>query len=184
MNERSIEGLPVSVVGVHLHALAACCVALLVACASSAHGQEARTREQVRDELAEALRVGDVIPAGEGSLTLRQRHPTQYPLASAQAGMTRKQVKAQVTAAIRDGELIEAGEGGQTLRELHPGHYAMPPAVAGKTRTQVQQALAEAIRTGDILAAGESGQTWRDRYPGRYGHSAPPHEEAAASSGP
>jgi hypothetical protein len=177
MNERSIEGLPVSVV----HAFAACGVALLVAYGSSAHGQEARTREQVRGELAEALRIGDVIPAGEGSLTLRQRHPMQYPLPSTQAGMTRTQVKAQVVAAIRDGELIEAGEGGQSLRELYPGHYAMPPAVAGKTRTQVQQALAEAIRTGDILAAGESGQTWRDRYPARYGHSARPHEEAAGS---
>jgi hypothetical protein len=161
-----------------------CVIALGVALGSNAYGQAGKTREQVKSELAEAERVGDVLPAGEGSLTLRQRYPQRYPAMAMPAGMSREQVRAQVADAIRSGDLIEAGESGQTLRQLSPGRYPPPPAVAGKTRREVQQELADAIRTGDIVPAGESNRTLRDRYPLHYGSTGSTHAGAAASESP
>lgn len=159
-------------------------VALGVALGSNAYGQSAKTREQVKSELAEAVRVGDVLPAGEGSLTLRQRYPQRYPAMAMPAGMSREQVRVQLADAIRSGDLIEAGESGQTLRQLSPGRYPTSPAVAGKTRQQVRQELADAIRTGDIVPAGEGNRTLRDRYPLHYGANGPTHAGAAATEAP
>lgn len=146
-----------------------CCIALLLAFGSQADGQVAKTRKEVRSELAEAQRAGDVIPAGESGLTLRQRHPLAYPAPTPAEGMTREQVQTQLGEAIRTGDLIEAGDAGQRLRDLYPGRYPASVAAAGKTRMEVRREVAEAIRTGDTLPAGEGSLTLRERDPQRYG---------------
>jgi hypothetical protein len=169
MEAQSNRSLEIARVGKRPRVRIVCLTTLLVALGANVAAQDgAKTREQVRRELAEAQALGDVIPAGEASLTLRQQHPERYPAVAAPAGMTRLQVKANLADAIRDGDLIAAGESGQSLRELSPGRYPAPSMVAGRTRQQVRQELAEAIRTGDIISAGESGQTLREQYPQRY----------------
>lgn len=59
--------------------------ALALLCAAGAQAStEPKTREQVRQELADAIRNGDLV-TGEGNLTLRERFPNRYPVARAQA---------------------------------------------------------------------------------------------------
>jgi hypothetical protein len=39
----------------------------------------AKTRAQVEAETLEAIRTGDMLPAGDGGLTLKERFPGKYP---------------------------------------------------------------------------------------------------------
>jgi hypothetical protein len=43
-----------------------------------------RTRQQVRQELAEAIRTGDIISAGESGQTLREQYPQRYRAAGSE----------------------------------------------------------------------------------------------------
>ena len=38
------------------------------------------TRKQVKAELAEAIRTGDIMAGGESSLKLNELHPNRYPI--------------------------------------------------------------------------------------------------------
>jgi hypothetical protein len=147
-------------------------VALAIAAAltATAHADTGKTREQVRAELAEAVRNGDVMAAGESGLTLRQMFPQRYPQAAvAGSGVTRAQVLGEVEEARRNGTLIAAGEAGQPV--TNPQTY--PTQFAGKTRAQVEAETREAIRTGNILAGGESSLLLKDAYPERYANIRP-----------
>lgn len=139
--------------------LAPCMTMLLMAAASAgALAQTAmpKTREQVRQELIEAVRSG-TIPRGElGS---------PMPIASSRV---RADVRAEFDAARQSGDLLADGESSQKLNELHPSWYAQRTIVAGKTRAQVLAELAEAQRTGDIIAAGETGLKLNEIHPGQY----------------
>src|SRR6266850_2258362 len=97
---------------------------LLLATLGSAHAQTAKTREQVRNELIEATRNGDVIAGGESGLTLRELNPQRYPRPTTIAGKTREQVKAELEDAIRTGDIIASGESGLKMNEVHPQWYA------------------------------------------------------------
>src|SRR3954468_19280820 len=132
-------------------------LALLVSvlCAA-AHAQAAKTREQVRNELAQAIRNGDMI-SGESGLTLRQQFPARYPQAAPTPGLSREQVEQELADALRGGDLMVGGELADRRSDGVPGAFPRELMVGMKTREQVRSELAEAIRTGDVLAGGEMG---------------------------
>jgi predicted RNase H-like HicB family nuclease len=140
--------------------------------ATTAHAQSALTRDQVRAELAEAVRTGNILVNGESGLTLRELYPQRYPAAPT-AGATRAQVIAELKEAQRTGDIIAPGDSGLRLNQLHPEAYPAQVVAAGKTRAEVQAELREALRTGNVLAGGDSDQLLKDLYPQRYANVAP-----------
>jgi len=142
--------------------LAPCMTMLLMAAASAgalAQTTMPKTREQVRQELIDAVRNG-TIARGE------QNAPANaMPVAPSRA---RAEVRAEFEAARQSGELLADGESSLKLNELHPSSYPQRTAASAKTRAQVLAELAEAQRTGDIVAAGESGLKLNEIPPGLY----------------
>jgi predicted RNase H-like HicB family nuclease len=137
----------------------------------------AKTREQVRAELVEAQRTGNLIADSETGLRFNQLYPSLYPQATVAAvGKTRDEVKAELAEAQRNGDLIADSETGQRLNQLYPEQYAasrtsVPAAVVvaqGKTRAEVKAELAEAQRNGDLIADSETGLRFNQLYPNRY----------------
>ena len=102
-------------------------IALAVAALSAgqALAQDAtpKTREQVRAELLEAQRSGDIIVNSETGQTAREMFPGLYAERAVAAGKTRAEVKAELAEAIRKGDLMADGETGRKLNELFPGRY-------------------------------------------------------------
>ena len=138
-----------------------------------------KTREQVRAELAQAMRSGDMLASGESGLTLKQINPGAYPVdASAQVTKTREQVRTELEQAIRTGDILAGGESSAKLNELTPGRYPAVATAPSKTRGQVKSELARAIREGEIVA-GEDGRKLNEIYPDRY-HAA--HHAAVAGN--
>lgn len=135
----------------------------------------AKTREQVRAELAQAVRSGDLIADGETGARFNQVSPHLYaqPVAVAKS---RAEVQAELRDAQARGELIADGETGARFNEVAPAQYAAvrtpAPAVAtaavGKTREQVKAELAEAQANGELIADGETGTKFNQLYPNRY----------------
>lgn len=58
------------------------------------------TREQVKAELAEAVRTGDIMAGGELSGKLNELYPNQYPAKQAKTSLTRAQVKTELAEAL------------------------------------------------------------------------------------
>ena len=133
--------------------------------ASQAPAQGALSVAQVRAELAEARRTGELLGAGELGLPLNQLHPHSYPSVPQAAGKSRDQVKAELAEALRTGDIV-AGESSYRLNEIHPNLY--PPVVMaqGKTREEAKQELADALASGDIIAGGELGLKRNELFPG------------------
>ena len=52
-----------------------------------------RTRAEVKAELAEAIRNGDMVADSETGATFRQLYPSRYPATTVAAGKTRAEVK-------------------------------------------------------------------------------------------
>jgi Domain of unknown function (DUF4148) len=134
----------------------------------------AKTREQVRAELVEAQRNGDLIADGETGLRFNQVSPHLYSQATVVA-KTRADVKAELAQAQANGDLIADGETGARFNEVFPAQYAAArtaPVVEvvaqGKTRAEVKAELAEAIRNGDLIADGQTGARFKDLNPSRY----------------
>jgi hypothetical protein len=113
-----------------------------------------RSRDQVRAELAEAQRNGELLTAGELALSTRDRQPASG------SGLSRAEVRAEVLRAQRSGTLVAAGESLDPYLTHTP--QASPTQLAGKTRAQVKAEFAEAQRSGDLLVAGESALTQRE----------------------
>jgi len=141
---------------------------LLLAGAVTAHAQSPLTREQVRAELREAIRSGDMLAPGDSGARLNQLHPQLDPATSRVAGKTRSEVQAELADALRSGDIVAAGESGLTMRERFPQLYPAAPVVAGRTRAEVRAETLQAIRDGDIVA-GESGLRLNEEFPQRYG---------------
>jgi predicted RNase H-like HicB family nuclease len=156
----------------HHKSLGSLAFALAGLVGAAAHAQPALTRDQVKAELAEAVRTGNILANGESGLTLRELYPQRYP-AVPTAGATRAQVIAELKDAQRTGDIIAPGESGLRLNQLHPEAYPPQAVAAGKTRAEVQAELREALRTGNILAGGDSGQLVKDLYPQRYANVPP-----------
>ena len=52
---------------------------LLAALGAAAHADGGMTRAQAKAELAEAMRTGNMLAAGESGMTLRDLNPQRYP---------------------------------------------------------------------------------------------------------
>jgi lambda repressor-like predicted transcriptional regulator len=134
----------------------------------AANAQTTMTREQVRAELAEAIRTGNIPANGDSGLMLNELFPQRYPRPEVQAGRSREQVKAELAEAVRTGNVLAIGELGMKANEAFPNRYPHVAGEAGKSREQIKAETAEAIRTGDIIAGGELGLKLNELYPQRY----------------
>ncbi len=123
--------------------------ALAAGNAMAADASAPKTREQVKAELAEAIRTGDIVVNGETQQKANEVNPGLYPAKPVLQGKTREEVKAELAEAIRTGDIV-VGEGGEKTNELYPSRYPAKPVMQGKTREQVKTELAEAIRTGHM----------------------------------
>jgi hypothetical protein len=92
-------------------ARAALSILLLGAVAVTASAQ-GLTREQVRAELMEAIRTGDMPAGGESSLKRNELYPQAYPRA-ARAGQPAAATRAEA-AAVRPANVTANGELGQS----------------------------------------------------------------------
>ena len=81
------------------------------------------TREQVKAELAAAVRSGDIMADGETGLKLNELYPDRYPAKPVLAGLTREQVKAELATALRTGDYEVNGEIGGKCNEYHPNMH-------------------------------------------------------------
>lgn len=86
--------------------------------------QASMTREQVKAELAEAIRTGDIVANGERGLKLNELSPSRYPARAVQASLTREQVKAELAVALRTGDFFLNGENDSKCNEVHPSMHA------------------------------------------------------------
>ncbi|MGB4059546.1 MAG: DUF4148 domain-containing protein [Burkholderiaceae bacterium] len=138
-----------------------------------------KTREQVKAELAEAIRTGDIVGNDESGRKLNELFPQNYTAratagttrvqaGAAPVGKTREQVKAELADAIRTGNIQANDESGRKLNEVFPSRYEVQQATGTKTREQVKAELAEALRTGEILASGDSGKKLNELFPSSY----------------
>jgi hypothetical protein len=141
---------------------------LLAALGTAAQAQSEVTREQVKAELADAIRTGDILAPGDSGMKLNELYPQRYPRPAAGPTVTRAQVKAELAEAMRTGDMLADGDSGLKLNEEFPQRYPAVVAAPRKTRAEVRAELAEAIRTGDMLAAGDSGIKLNEEFPQRY----------------
>lgn len=142
-------------------------VLALAATGANAQANGPRTRDEVRRELADAIRLG-TLSFGETGATMRELFPGRYAALPPLPGKTRDQVLAEYEQARRDGDLPADGESGQTMRERYPDRYPQRATAFAKSREQVKAELADAQRNGDVYAGGEAGLTLRQLYPNRY----------------
>jgi predicted RNase H-like HicB family nuclease len=161
----TLATLGVAVAGALLSTLAYAVEATQPAPVSTSVG---KTRAEVKAELADAIRTGD-IASGISGLKLNEVYPGSYPRKPSVATKTREEVNAELAEAVRTGDIV-TGQTGSKAYEQFPGRYPPRPAVAGKTREEVKAELAEAIRNGDIVA-GEGGLRLRDQSPGNHARS-------------
>ena len=116
-----------------------------------------KTREQVRQELMEAVRTGNIPCNDESGKLMREVYPSRYPQPPAAESKTREQVKQELEEAIRTGNIQCNNESGNfTAREMNPSRYPAAPVTPGKTREAVKEELREAIRTGTIPKTSEA----------------------------
>ncbi len=122
---------------------------ILAATAGTTMAQNAPlTRAEVKAQLVEAVRTGDLIADTERGLRLNEIYPSNYPAQPSQVGKTREQVKAELAEAIRTGDLVADIETGLKLNQINPSNYPAQPTQMGKTRAQVMAEAAEARRLG------------------------------------
>jgi hypothetical protein len=129
--------------------------------------QTGLTRDEVRAELRDAQRRGDVPAPGDFDRRPREITPDRYPAPPAGQALTRAQVVAELQQARRDGE-VEVGETGRTAFEIAPRNFPERAVAQGKSREEVRHELAEATRTGDVVARGEIGGKLNELYPNQY----------------
>jgi len=141
----------------YLSAITVAVAALVAGHAMAADASAPKTREQVKAELAEAIRTGDFIVNGETNQKANELSPSLYPAKPVVQGKSREQVKAELAEAIRTGDFVVNGETNQKANEVSPGLYPAKAVAQGKTREQVKAELAEAVRTGNLPADDESG---------------------------
>ncbi len=103
------------------------------------------TRAQVKAELAEAIRTGNMVFDETGQL-YNEFFPHNYP-AQQTSSKTREEVRAELAEAVRTGNIV-FDETGQLYNEFYAHNYA-DQTVASKTREEVQMELAEAMRNDE-----------------------------------
>jgi len=111
----------------------------------AADASGAKTREEVKAELADAIRTGNIAD-NEFAQPLNQLYPSRYPAPAVASARSRVEVKTELAAAVRSGHLVTDLEI-PTVAERDTRLVA----ASGKTRAQVKAELAEAVRTGNIV---------------------------------
>ena len=107
------------------------------------------SREQVKSELAEAVRSGNVV-TGESSARLNEQFPQNYLDQQVASNVSRAQVQAELAEAIQAGKVV-VGESSARLADVNPGNYpSTQQAVASKSREQVKAELADAASNGQL----------------------------------
>jgi hypothetical protein len=122
----------------------------------------AKTREQVRAELLEAQRTGDVMADGESGMKLNELYPRNFPAsASANAqSRARTEVRAELLEAQRRGDLMSFGDSESAFTQRYPGRAS---AASSLTRAEVKAQLLEAQRRGDWMTS-DSGSSFNGVY--------------------
>jgi len=115
------------------------------------------TREQVRAELAEAQRTGDISAPGNSGKKLNELYPQQYPAKAAVQGLTHEQVQAELAQAQRTGDMVAHGNSGKKLNELYPNRYPAKAETQGLSREQVLAELVQAQRRGEFAINNDHG---------------------------
>lgn len=133
----------------YLSTLTLALAALAAGNALAANAAAPKTRDQVRAELLEAQRTGDIVADGESGKNLNELYPSQYPAKAVVQGKTRAQVLAELVEAQRTGDMVANGNSGKKLNELYPSQYPAKAVVQGNTRAQVLAELAAAKRSGE-----------------------------------
>ncbi|MBT3065646.1 DUF4148 domain-containing protein [Rhodoferax sp. U11-2br] len=108
-----------------------------------------KTRDQVRAELLEAQRTGNIQANGDSGKLLNELYPNQYPAKAVTQGKTRAQVLAELAEAQRTGDIVADGDSGKLLNELYPSQYPAKAVTSSVTRAQVLAELEQAQRSGD-----------------------------------
>jgi hypothetical protein len=127
-----------------------------------------KTREQVRAELMEAMRTGNMPANDDSGRMLNEVNPSAYPPVVQAPCKTRAQVRAELAEAQRTGNMPANDESGCLLNEINPSAYPPKPVQPCKTREQVIAELEQARRTGNIPSSDESGCMLKDLYPDLY----------------
>jgi hypothetical protein len=97
-----------------------------------------KTSDQVRAELIEAQRTGNILANGNSGKMLNELYPSRYPAKPMAQSKTREQVLAELIEAQRTGDILADGNSGKMLKDLHPGKYPAAAVTIGNTREQVQ----------------------------------------------
>lgn len=145
---------------------------------------QGKTRDQVRAELAEAQRTGDIVVGNSGDelgvgRKLNEVVPASYPAKAVAQSKTREQVKAELAEAQRAGDIAVGSSGdelgtGRKPNEVFPVNYTAAKAdPQGKTRAQVKAELAQAQRNGDVVVGNGgdelgTGRKLNQVFPSRY----------------
>ena len=135
------------------HILITACMAALAWSTSSqlmAQNPPPKTREQVRQELMEAVRTGNIPCNDDSGRLMREVYPSKYPQPPAVESKTREQVQQELQEAIRTGNVQCNNDSGMLERQVNPSRYPAVPSGPGKSREEVKQELREAIRTGNM----------------------------------
>lgn len=94
------------------------------ALAQSSEASAPKTRDQVKSELIEAQRTGNIVPLGSAtSKRLNELYPERYPNPSAGQALSREEVKAELREAQRTGNIVALSDSGKMLKELYPNRY-------------------------------------------------------------
>lgn len=141
----------------YLSTLTLALAALAAGNALAADAAAPQTRDQVRAELLEAQRTGDILADSESGKKLNELYPSQYPAKVVVQGKTRAQVLAELAEAQRTGDMLANSESGKKLNELYPSQYPAKVAIQWVTRAQVLAELAEAKRSGEYEVINKQG---------------------------
>jgi hypothetical protein len=106
--------------------LSALTLAVMVLSAGHALAQDPggpKTREQVRAELMEAIRTGNMPANDESGRMLNEVNPSAYPPKVVGPCKTRDEVRAELAEARRTGNMPANDESGCLLNDLYPDLY-------------------------------------------------------------
>lgn len=108
-----------------LHPISTISLLILALCAGQvmAQNQGPKTRAEVKAELEEAKRTGNMPASGETGQMLNELNPSAYPPKAAVVCKTREQVMAELAEAQRTGNMPADGESGCMLKDLYPDLY-------------------------------------------------------------
>lgn len=140
-----------------LRALAWAVCGLATGLSLAADPSKPKTRAEVKAELEEAIRTGD-LPCGEDGRKPSEVNPSRYPSKPPPQGKTREEVRAELEEAIRRGD-VQCTYDNREKHEVNPSAYPAQPKPPGASREQVREELREAVRTGDMPVNDEGGRT-------------------------